>query len=62
VLEHLGPPLESWWRDLGSVTLNEEVRAAIARGIADELGGADFGQLADRRDHLLLALLQLKAQ
>jgi hypothetical protein len=22
VLEHLGPPIESWWRDLGDVTLN----------------------------------------
>jgi carnitine 3-dehydrogenase len=61
VLEHLGPPLEGWWRDLGSVTLNGKLNAAVARGVAEELGGVDPGRVAGRRDHLLLALLQLKA-
>jgi carnitine 3-dehydrogenase len=61
VLEHFGPPLESWWRDLGDVTLNEELNAAIARGVTEELGGADLAHLARQRDDLLLALLQLKA-
>jgi carnitine 3-dehydrogenase len=61
VLEHLGPPMESWWRDLGDVTLNEELNAAIARGVTEELGGADLAHLARQRDDLLLALLQLKA-
>src|SRR5271166_1273871 len=31
VLEHLGPPLESWWRDLGDITLDEELNGAIER-------------------------------
>jgi 3-hydroxyacyl-CoA dehydrogenase len=61
VLEHLGPPVESWWRDLGNVALNEELNEAIARGVAEELGGADIAGLARRRDDALLALLQLKA-
>jgi carnitine 3-dehydrogenase len=61
VLEHLGPPLEGWWRDLGSVTLNGKLNAAVARGVAEELGGVDPGRVAGRRDQLLLALLQLKA-
>jgi 3-hydroxyacyl-CoA dehydrogenase len=61
VLEHLGPPVESWWRDLGHVTLNEELNAAIARGVTEELGGADLARLTRQRDDLLLALLQLKA-
>ena len=61
VLEHLGPPIESWWRDLGNVTLNEELNAAIARGVAEELGGADVAHLTRQRDDALLALLQLKA-
>ena len=60
-LEHLGPPLESWWRDLGNVTLNEELNAAIARGVTEELGGVDLARLTSQRDELLLALLQLKA-
>jgi 3-hydroxyacyl-CoA dehydrogenase len=61
VLEHLGPPLESWWRDLGHVTLSEELNAAIAQGVTDELGSADLADLSSQRDDALLALLQLKA-
>ncbi len=61
VLEHLGPPMENWWHDLGNVTLSEELNGAIARGVAEELRGADLAHLTNHRDHLLLALLQLKA-
>jgi hypothetical protein len=61
VLEHLGPPIESWWRDLGNVALNKELNEAIAWGVAEELGGAGLAGLARRRDDALLALLQLKA-
>jgi len=57
----LGPPVESWWRDLGNVTLNEELTAAITRGVTEELGGADLADLTSQRDDVLLALLQLKA-
>jgi carnitine 3-dehydrogenase len=61
VLEHLGPPIESWWRDLGHVTLNEELNAAISRGVTEELGSADLARLTSQRDDVLLAILQLKA-
>jgi carnitine 3-dehydrogenase len=61
VLEHLGPPIESWWHDLGNATLNEELNAAIARGVTEELGGVDLAHLASQRDKMLLAFLQLKA-
>jgi carnitine 3-dehydrogenase len=61
VLEHLGPPLESWWRDLGSVTLTAKLNQAIAQGVVEELGGTDLGDLTSRRDDALLTLLQLKA-
>jgi carnitine 3-dehydrogenase len=61
VLEHLGPPIESWWRDLGSVTLTEKLNQAIAEGVVEELGGTDLGDLTSRRDDALLTLLQLKA-
>jgi carnitine 3-dehydrogenase len=61
VLEHLGPPIESWWHDLGNATLNEELNAAIARGVTEELGGVDLARLTSQRDKMLLALLQLKA-
>ena len=61
VLEHLGPPLESWWRELGNVTLNEDLNGAIARGVTEELGAADLAHLTSQRDDMLLALLRLKA-
>ena len=61
VLEHLGPPIESWSRDLGHVTLNEELNAAISRGVTEELGSADLARLTSQRDDVLLAILQLKA-
>src|SRR5260221_1855771 len=61
VLEHLWPPMASWWRELGDVTLNEELNAAIARGVTEELGGADLAHVTRQRDDLLLDLLQLKA-
>jgi 3-hydroxyacyl-CoA dehydrogenase len=61
VLEHLGPPVESWWRELGNVTLNEDLKGAIARGVTEELGAADLAYLTGQRDDMLLALLRLKA-
>ena len=61
VLEHLGPPMESWWHDLGNPPLSEELNGAIARGVSEELRGADLAHLANHRDDLMLALLQLKA-
>ncbi len=53
--------MESWWRELGHVTLNEELNAAIARGVTEELGGADLAHVTRQRDDLLPDLLQLKA-
>jgi hypothetical protein len=43
--EHLGPLIESWWRDLGSVTLTEKLNQATAQGVFEELGGTDLGDL-----------------
>jgi carnitine 3-dehydrogenase len=60
VLEHLGPPIESWWRDLGDVTLNHELIGMITQGVSEELGSADVCHLTNQRDDSLLALLQLK--
>ena len=32
ILEHLGPPTEAWWRDLGGVTLTPELAAKLVAG------------------------------
>jgi carnitine 3-dehydrogenase len=59
-LEQLGPPLESWWDDLGSPRLTPEVRAALAKGVAAEAGTRDIAALAAERDRFLVDLLALK--
>ncbi len=59
-LEQLGPPLESWWDDLGSPKLTPAVRQALVAGVADEAGGRDIAALAGERDRFLVDLLALK--
>jgi len=62
VLEHLGPPTEAWWRDLGQVTLTPELVAKLVAGVDEELAGVDPAELVARRDAVLTALLAAKAQ
>jgi len=60
-LEQLGPPLESWWDDLGNPRLTPEVRQALTAGVAEEAEGRDIATLAAERDRFLLDLLALKS-
>ena len=62
ILEHLGPPTEKWWRDLGQVTLTPELVAKLVAGVDEELAGVDPAELVARRDTVLNALLAAKAQ
>jgi carnitine 3-dehydrogenase len=62
ILEHLGPPTEAWWRDLGQVTLTPELAAKLVAGVDDELAGTDPAELVARRDAVLTALLAAKAR
>ena len=52
-LNQLGPPLESWWGDLGAPRLTPEVREALIDGVADEAGGRGIDDLAAARDKFL---------
>lgn len=60
-LEHLGPPIEDWWSDLGDVTLSPELNKTLAAGVDEELGASDLSEVVAQRDDILLALLKLKA-
>jgi carnitine 3-dehydrogenase len=62
ILEHLGPPTEAWWRDLGRVTLTPELNAKLVSGVDDELAGTDPAELVARRDAVLTSLLAAKAR
>lgn len=59
-LEHLGPPIEDWWADLGQVTLTPELNKSLADGVADKLGTTNLSDIVAQRDETLLTLLQLK--
>ena len=62
VLEHLGPPLESWWSDLGSVQLGDELVRKVVDQVQDLLKSFSLEETVRQRDDILLKLLALKAK
>ena len=62
LIDHLGPPIESWWRELGEVSFTPDVRRAAIEGVAAALAGRDVAEVSAARDKLLVQLLALKAQ
>ncbi len=59
VLEHLGPPMEDWWADLGRPVLDAALVDALVDGVHAELGGRERAVLA-ARDRALQELLATK--
>jgi carnitine 3-dehydrogenase len=62
VLEHLGPPTEAWWRDMGDPSLTPELVGKIVAGVDEELGAIEPAELVARRDAVLRTLLASKAE
>ena len=48
------------WKEHGSPSLSEEVKALLVAGVEQELAGQDRETLAERRDDALVELYQLK--
>ncbi len=61
-IDHLGPPIESWWRDLGDVSFTDALRKEAVDGIVDELNERDLADVTAARDDVLVRLLALKAE
>ncbi|TAL87195.1 MAG: 3-hydroxyacyl-CoA dehydrogenase [Candidimonas sp.] len=61
-LEHLGPPIEDWWADLGQVTLSAATNKKIIDGVRRELAPYDEIKMHQQRDAVLLTLMQLKKE
>jgi carnitine 3-dehydrogenase len=59
-LEHLGPPIESWWRDLGDITITPKLIEQLVDGVSAELEPFDLARMTAERDEVLLRLLELK--
>lgn len=60
VLEHLGPPMVEWWKDLGDPQLTPELTDNLVEGVRRELADTDVDDLVARRDRALRALMDLK--
>lgn len=61
-LDHFGPPMESWWRDMRDVTLDDDVRARLIEGVEAEADGRSVEVLAAERDARLIDLLEMLAK
>ena len=62
MLDHLGPPIESWWADMKPVTIDAALISEIVAGGDAELEGRSLEDMTRDRDRVLLALMRLKAE
>jgi 3-hydroxyacyl-CoA dehydrogenase len=62
VLDHLGPPIESWWADMHEVTIDDALKAKLVAGADEELAGNSMEIITRDRDRVLLELMRLKAE
>ncbi len=62
MLDHLGPPIESWWADLGTPSITEALKAQIRSGVQEQMSGKTSADIAAERDQLLVQLLAAKSK
>ena len=56
-LEHLGPPTEATWRELGQVHLDEPTKALLVSQVAKTYGTASYTTLSEDRDDKEVAVI-----
>ena len=62
LLDHLGPAMEGWWKDLGRIEqIVPELKAKVIAGVSQETSGRSVDELEAQRDEVLLGLLALRA-
>ena len=62
-LEQFAAPMTAWWADLGSPNIaRPELQNKIVDGVAEEVAGRSFEALSEKRDALLIGLLELRAR
>ncbi|RKF50092.1 3-hydroxyacyl-CoA dehydrogenase NAD-binding domain-containing protein [Paraburkholderia fungorum] len=59
-LDHLGPPMEVWWSDLGSPTLTPALIQQVVDGVKAELGSRSVASIEATRDRLIRDLLNAR--
>lgn len=60
LLDHLGGPIEDWWKDLGSPSMTPELKAKVAEQVREVLATYDEGRFVPERDRLLVELIAAK--
>ncbi|UEM24719.1 3-hydroxyacyl-CoA dehydrogenase (plasmid) [Skermanella mucosa] len=60
-LDHLGPSQMHRWNDLGTPTVDEDLKRQVVGGVDREAAGRTIGQLEQERDRALLAILGTRA-
>ena len=60
LLDHLGGPIEDWWRDLGAPLMSADLQRQVVEGVAHEIGERRTGDMVRARDALLIDLLRAK--
>ena len=61
VLEHLGPPMESWWMDLQHVHLSQDLNKKAVEETKEYLKPYSFDETVKQRDEILINVLKMKA-
>lgn len=56
-IEHFGPALETWWRDLGTPALDKDARARLLASVEEMLDGKSLEALEQHRDARLIEIL-----
>lgn len=62
VLEHLGPPMESWMKDLGKIEINEELIQLMSDELSKVLEGRDISKIIEDRNEVLINLMDMKTK
>jgi 3-hydroxyacyl-CoA dehydrogenase len=57
-IDHIGPAMEDWWRDLGAPYLTPEVNEKLIAGVVDEAAGRSRAELVQQRDKALIDLIR----
>lgn len=60
LLDHLGGPIEDWWKDLGSPSMTPELKRKVAEQVREVLAASDESRFVPERDRLLLDLITAK--
>ncbi len=62
-IEHFGPAMESWWKDLGRApAISDAAAEKLIAGVEAEAAGRSLEDLVKERDGLLISLLEMLAR